>query len=75
VTYLRQDFSLMLPVSDAQPWPEMQRFDFLTRARALTAKEAQAFREKLQPPEGSESPYHRFARAALRELRAGSNAP
>src|SRR5262249_26233446 len=33
VTYLRQDFSALLPVSDAHPWPEMQRFDFLVRTR------------------------------------------
>src|SRR5262249_36635694 len=33
VTYLRQDFSVKLPVANAQPWPEMQRFDFLVRTR------------------------------------------
>ena len=36
MTYLRQDFSLMMPVSDPHPWPEMQRFDFLVRTRTLT---------------------------------------
>ena len=35
MTYLRQDFSVMMPVSDARPWPEMQRFDFLVRTRVL----------------------------------------
>ena len=34
VTYLREDFSLLQPVEDANPWPEMQRFDFLVRTRA-----------------------------------------
>src|SRR5262249_52514970 len=33
VTYLRQDFSLLLPVADAHPWPAMQRFDFMVRTR------------------------------------------
>ena len=33
VTYLRQDFSLKLPVANADPWPEMQRYDFLVRTR------------------------------------------
>ena len=40
VTYLRQDFSLLQPVADANPWPEMQRFDFLVRDRVLTGDEA-----------------------------------
>ena len=34
VTYLRQDFSAFQAVADANPWPEMQRFDFLVRMRA-----------------------------------------
>jgi hypothetical protein len=35
VTYLRQDFSVLLPVEDHKDfdWPQMQRFDFLVRAR------------------------------------------
>jgi hypothetical protein len=33
VTYLRQDFSLVLPVSEPGQWPKMQRFDFLIRQR------------------------------------------
>jgi hypothetical protein len=39
-TYLRQDFSVLLPVEDSGTWPEMQRFDFLVRRRVLTEKEA-----------------------------------
>jgi hypothetical protein len=34
VTYLRQDFSLALPVQEPGPWPKMQRYDFLVRRRA-----------------------------------------
>jgi hypothetical protein len=69
VTYLRQDFSAYLPVQDANPWPEMQRFDFLTRTRVLTKDEAAAYRQALGKHEpGRPSPYHRAVLAALREL-------
>jgi hypothetical protein len=76
VTYLRQDFSVFQPVADANPWPEMQRFDFLVRARKLTDEEAASYREKLEPAEaGRLSPYHRAALAALRELTGRDTAP
>ncbi len=68
VTYLRQDFSVKLPVAKAQPWPEMQRFDFLVRAREVSEKEAQAYRDLLRPVEGDLSPYQRTAVASLRQL-------
>jgi hypothetical protein len=75
VTYLRQDFSLMQPVTDASPWPEMQRFDFLVRTRVLTEDEAAA-REKLVASEpGRPSPYHRAVLAALRNLTGRDAAP
>ena len=67
-TYLRQDFSAMLPVGDAKPWPEMQRFDFLVRERKLTVDEAKEYRAKLTSKEGEASPYHQAAQTALREL-------
>ena len=67
VTYLRQDFSVMQPVADAHPWPEMQRFDFLVRTRPLTEAEARAYREKLDHPRQL-SPYQRATLTALREL-------
>jgi hypothetical protein len=76
VTYLRQDFSVLQPVADANPWPEMQRFDFLVRTRVLTEEEADAYREQLTPHEpGRLSPYHRAAVAALRELTGRDAAP
>jgi hypothetical protein len=76
VTYLRQDFSMFQPVADANPWPEMQRFDFLVRTRQLTEKEADAYRDKLSIKEpGVLSPYHRAALAALRELTGRDTAP
>lgn len=76
VTYLRQDFSTMMPVSEAQPWPEQQRFDFMVRERKLTAAEAITYREQLTPKEaGVYSPYHRAALAALRDLTGKDAAP
>ncbi len=75
VTYLRQDFSMLLPVADANPWPEMQRYDFLVRSRELTDEEAVAYREQF----GSSDPtrpnaYQRAAVAALRAI-TGRDAP
>ena len=76
VTYLRQDFSLLQPVEDANPWPEMQRFDFLVRTRTVTDEEAKAFREKLDKREaGRPSPYQRAALSALRDLTGKDAAP
>ena len=68
VTYLRQDFSMKLAVADADPWPEMQRYDFLVRTRAVTDLEADKYRELLQPSPEAVSPYRRAALSALREL-------
>jgi hypothetical protein len=74
VTYLREDFSLKMPVADAEPWPEMQRFDFLVRTRQLTDTEALAYRELFQPARAGElSPYQRAALTALQRL-TGKNA-
>ena len=66
MTYLRQDFSLMMPVSDAPPWPEMHRFDFLVRTRQRSAMEARAYEPCCEDEEpGRLSPYHRAALYAL----------
>ena len=76
MTYLRQDFSLMMPVNDAHPWPEMQRFDFLVRTRTLTATEAQVYEPCCDADEpGRLSPYHRAALFALRELTGRDTEP
>jgi hypothetical protein len=76
MTYLRQDFSMMMPVSDPHPWPEKQRFDFFVRTRVLTAQEAQAYEPCCEADEpGRLSPYHRAALFALRELTGRDTAP
>jgi hypothetical protein len=73
MTYLRQDFSMMMPVSDAHPWPDTQRFDFLVRTRTLSAAETQAYESTPEP--GQLSPYHRSALYALRELTGRDTEP
>jgi hypothetical protein len=76
VTYLRQDFSLMLPVADAAPWPELQRFDFVVRTRVLKDDEVQAYKDKFDNLEpGVRPPNHRAALFALRELTGKDTAP
>jgi hypothetical protein len=66
VTYLRQDFSVTLPVEKADPWPSMQRYDFVVRTREVDQQEARVWRVLL--PANAASPYHRAARAAIAEL-------
>jgi hypothetical protein len=76
VTYLRQDFSMLLPVSDAQPWPTMQRFDFMVRTRAISDEEAEVYREKLaKSGTGAVTPYERATLYALRELTGRDTEP
>jgi hypothetical protein len=68
-TYLRQDFSVMMPVTDAAPWPELQRFDFLVRARVVEGKELMALQERVrQRAADFLSENHQAAVRVLREL-------
>jgi hypothetical protein len=76
VTYLRQDFSVRQPVADANPWPEMQRFDYLVRTRVLTDDEAETYRAKFDRSEADRpSPYRRAVLAALRDLTGRDTEP
>jgi hypothetical protein len=69
MTYLRQDFSVMQRVKDADPWPEQQRFDFVVHRRVLSDDEAKDVRKRLTKTEqGDLSPYHRAAVRALRDV-------
>lgn len=64
VTYLRQDFSALLPVDDAGSWPALQRFDFVVRTRRLDPAEV----ERLQRPSAA-YPQQLSVMVALNELR------
>ncbi len=65
VTYLKQDFSTMLPVAKPEPWPALQRFDFFVRERYATPRDLleSADRQKAGPSE-----QHKAIFFALREL-------
>jgi hypothetical protein len=62
VTYPRQDFSILSWEDDRDD----HRFDFLVRARRLTAREAHDLRVRLAV--AGPSPYERAAAEALRKL-------
>jgi len=49
----------------SEPWPELQRFDFVVRKRRLTESEAKELKGTLK---ANANPYARTALAALREL-------
>jgi hypothetical protein len=76
VTYLRQDFSVMLPVADSAPWPHMQRFDFVARTRTLGDDELKSYTAKFDNLEhGVLPPNHKAALAALRDLTGKDTTP
>jgi hypothetical protein len=73
-TYLRQDFSVRMPVENASPWPEQQRFDFLVRTRVLEDRELAALQQKVQArPAGFQSENQKAAVRVLRELTGQEN--
>jgi hypothetical protein len=51
VTYLQQDFSALMRVAKAAPWPEMQRYDYLLRTRELSSPERAAWAATIRPAE------------------------
>lgn len=71
VTYLRQDFSVLLPVANAAPWPTQQRFDFLVRTHRLDSTAASE-RPSLTLAETDAGAALRFAIERLRDLKAAA---
>ena len=67
VTYLKQDFSVALPVANPGAWPVYQRFDFLVRVRPLTAAEIAAL--AAQSSTGQSRPASEQRQALLYTLR------
>jgi hypothetical protein len=75
VTYLRQDFSVMLPSRHPNPRIKTDRFDFLVRERALSETEAAEFRKALEDEGPAKlAPHRSVALAALRQI-SGKDAP
>jgi hypothetical protein len=69
VTYLRQDFSMLQEVENADPWPKLQRFDFLVRSAYMNKTQAQAYSAKFKArTAGVPSPYQDAVQSALRSL-------
>ena len=75
-TYLRQDFSLMMPVENAAPWPEMQRFDFLVRTRIVEGQELTTLKAAVASRAASYlSDNHKAALLVLRQMTGQDAAP
>ncbi len=68
VTYLRQDFSMTTSVKDPGPWPERQRFDFLTRERPARKGET-------GPSPGITTPHQKAILHALTSLTGKDHGP
>jgi hypothetical protein len=69
VTYLRQDFSRLQKVNDADPWPAMQRYDFLVRSVQMSQEQAKGYATQFnEMTAGQPSPYQRPLVLALRAL-------
>jgi hypothetical protein len=68
VTYLRQNFSVLEPVADADPWPALQRFDYVVRTRELTPKEVSDHQCREPDPDPTDYPQRHAVLFALREL-------
>jgi hypothetical protein len=60
ITYLKQDFSWVLPVVNPGPWPALQRFDFVLRTRPAVPGEL--------TPGGGEFPQRQAVARVLRVL-------
>jgi len=65
ITYVRQDFSVPMSVKDANPWPDVQRYDYLVRTRKATDEEAAALAKQSAM---SSYPQREAVLYALREL-------
>jgi hypothetical protein len=75
-TYLRQDFSMLMPVADAAPWPELQRFDFLVRTRVVEGQELARLQQAARERADAGPTAHQEAAAhALRALTGKDAAP
>jgi hypothetical protein len=72
ITYLKQDFSVMLPVANPEPWPKLQRYDFMVRTRAATPEEVEGHRDR---PADVSYPQRAAVLWALKELTGTPKGP
>jgi hypothetical protein len=65
----------MMPVENAAPWPEMQRFDFLVRTRVVEGEELAILKERVQARGAAPTDHQRAIHALLRQLTGQDAAP
>ncbi len=69
ITYLRQDFSVVQPVTNTGKWPGNQRYDYLVRTRPLSRPENIQFaKTEKENPVKSKYPQRDSVLFALKEL-------
>jgi hypothetical protein len=67
---------VLMPVTGAAPWPEMQRFDFLVRTRVVEGKELAALQANMKARAADFlSENHKAAMKVLRDLSGQDAAP
>jgi hypothetical protein len=71
VVYLRQDFSVKQPVEKCDPWPKMQRYDYLVRKQELTEEQAKEWLARRSPSPQRAAILH--ALRGLTRLNAGDS--
>jgi len=74
-TYLRQDFSMMMPVANAAPWPEMQRFDFLVRTRVVEGAELDVLKQRVEARGNAPTDHQRTVHVLLKQMTGQDAAP
>jgi hypothetical protein len=69
ITHLKQDFSVLQPVTSPRPWPHWQRFDYLVRTRRLSQPPALTRTRDPAGPQASVTyPQREAVQYALRSL-------
>jgi len=74
-TYLRQDFSVLMPVENANPWPDKQRFDFLVRTRVVEGAELDIMKERVQARGANPTDHQRTVHLLLKQMTGEDAAP
>jgi hypothetical protein len=68
VTYLKQDFSVVLPVPQSKEWPAHQRYDFVVRTRPMSLEEVARLKNEPKDVAPKNYPQRESVLFALREL-------
>ena len=74
-TYLRQDFSVLMPVENAAPWPDKQRFDFMVRTRVVDGAELNVLQERVRARAGAPTDHQKTVHLLLKQMTGQDAAP